>query len=149
MNPIKIERMDPSEIGRIAELDRSEHITREYIYQDGRLETRDIDIHVPPWYTDGRPGHSVQAKMAEWLALLTKEGVLLGAFDGTRLVGVGIYCPHLTPEMAQLAVLHVSSGYRGRGIGAALAREIEQLARADGFKKLYVSATPSVHTVDF
>ncbi len=149
MEPIKIARMAPSEIGRIAELDRSEHIAREYIYRDGKLETRDLDIHVSPWFTDGRPGHSVQAKMAEWLELLAKGGTMLGAFEGSQLVGVGIYYPHLTMEMAQLAVLHVSATYRGRGIGAALSHEIEQLARADGFKKLYVSATPSLHTVDF
>jgi ribosomal protein S18 acetylase RimI-like enzyme len=45
--------------------------------------------------------------------------------------------------MANLAVLHVSRSHRRQGVGSRLAEEVARLARADGARRLYVSATPS------
>jgi ribosomal protein S18 acetylase RimI-like enzyme len=74
---------------------------------------------------------------------------MLGAFDGSVLVGFAIYRPRLTKDMAQYAVLYVSRDHRGQGVGCALTDKVMGLARADGSNKLYVSATPSVATVEF
>ena len=117
--------MAPSELDRIAEIDRSEHVTREYAYRRGSLEARDVDVKVPTWFPTG--DHE----------------------DADTLAGIAIYRPRLAEGMANLAVLHVSRSYRRKGVGSLLAEEVARLARADGARRLYVSATPTGPTVDF
>jgi len=146
---ILVRRMENSDIARIGEVDRSEHVTQGYVLRNGALELEDVDWRVPPWFTDGRPEHSVQAKIAKWKPILERGEVMFGAFDEDRLVGFAIHRPNLSEDTAELAVLHVSAGYRRQGIGTALTREVVRLARADGAKRLYVSAAPSRPTVDF
>jgi ribosomal protein S18 acetylase RimI-like enzyme len=146
---IAIRRMKDSELGRIAEIDRSEHITKIYKNEDGTLVPHEVDIEALPWFTDGRREHSVQAMVEECQAALDRDGVMFGAFDGDVLVGFAIYCPHLSEETAQLADLYVSRGHRNQGIGALLTETMTELARADGARKLYVSATSTASTVHF
>lgn len=146
---MKVVRMKNSEISRIGEIDCSEHATSDYLYRDGKLERREVDWHVPRWSTDGHPERSVQSRIKAWKPLLDKGGTMLGVFDQDKLVGFVIYRPDLTEDTAQLAVLYVSNGYRGRGIGSALTEKVIEMAITDGAWKLYVSATPSVPTVDF
>lgn len=141
--------MAPSELERIAEIDRSEHITRQYSYRGGELESREVDIRATPWDPTGAGEHSVQANLAAWRPILERGGTLVGAFDASVLAGVAIYRPRISEGMGDLAVLHVSRSYRGRGVGSLLTEEVVRLARADGARRLYVSATPTGATVDF
>jgi predicted N-acetyltransferase YhbS len=79
-----------------------------------------------------------------------QEGaVALAAFAGKRLVGIGLVALNIRPGIAQLAYLHVSHGYRARGIGGRLADEMERIARDAGHTTMVVSATPSLNTVRF
>jgi GNAT superfamily N-acetyltransferase len=142
-----IREMAITEITRIAEIDRSEHITAQYKSRRGALDLIDVDINAPRW---GEPGaRPVQEFVDEWSAWVEYDGVLLGAFDADRLVGVAIYDRLFCGEPARLAVLHVTKSHRGKGIGAALTREVVRLARLDAASRLYVSATPTRATVDF
>jgi GNAT superfamily N-acetyltransferase len=141
--------MAASELGRIGEIDRSEHVTQEYAYRDGVLERRSVQIAVPSWSRSGAHEHSVRGRLAAWQPILERGGTLVGAFDADTLAGFAIYRPHLAEGVANLSVLHVSRSYRRHGIGARLAGEVARLARADGARRLYVSATPSVPTVEF
>jgi ribosomal protein S18 acetylase RimI-like enzyme len=136
--------MEPTELGRIAEIDRSEDVTEDYVYKDGALERHDVDWQVGRWSDE-----QLAALLAAWRPLLDGGGVMLGAFDGQVLVGFAIYRPRLTDDMAQYAVLYVSRDYRRQGVGSALTEKVLGLARADGSRRLYVSATPSVPTVEF
>ena len=136
-----------SELGRIGEIDRSEHITQQYKSRGGALELVDVEIHAPRW---GEPGaHTVHHYVDSWKPLLDAGGVLLGAFDGDRLVGFAIYQRSLSEGLANFAVLHVTRMYRRKGIAWALTNEVVRLARAEGARRLYVSATPTRATVDF
>jgi ribosomal protein S18 acetylase RimI-like enzyme len=147
---IEMRQMESSDIGRIAEIDRSEHITLGYFYRDGKLEAEEVDWHVPRWCADHRSEHSVQANIEAWKPYLKQHGgTMFGAFDGDLLVGFAIFRPKLTEDVAQLAVLHVSREYRRRGIAAALAEKVHRLAVESGAKMLYVSATPSESAVGF
>ena len=145
-----VRQMAISELHRIVEIDRSEHITQQYKSHGGALELIDVDIRAPRW---GQPGeHTVQHYLDAWSALLEAGGVLLGAFDGHRLVGVAIYEPpgaSLSQGLANLAVLYVTRTHRRSGIGCKLTDEVVRLARADGAQRLYVSATKTRPTVDF
>ena len=145
---IETKQMEPSDVGRIGEIDRSEDITLGYSIQDGRLLTEEVDWQVPAWSAEG-PEHSVQA-MVEFLSPILANGATMwGAFDGDSLVGVMVYRPRLTEDTAQLVFLHVSNGYRCRGIATRLTAECIRLARADGAENLYVSAVPSQSAVGF
>lgn len=146
---IHIRLMQNSDIGRIAEIDRSEHVTQAYLFRDGKLEPEEVDWHVPRWFTDGHPEHSVQAKISAWTPYLEQGGQIFGAFDGDLLVGVAIFRPELSEDMVQLAVLHVSKNYRRLGIATELATQIMRLAQVKGAKSVYVSATPSGSAVGF
>jgi len=141
--------MAHAELARIGEIDRSEHVTREYAYRRGSLEARAVDVWVPPWSPTDAGEHSVRGRVEAWQPILARGGTLVGAFDGDGLVGVAIYRPRLTLDTANLAVLHVSRGHRRNGIASRLTEEVVRLARADGARRLYVSATPSVPTVEF
>jgi ribosomal protein S18 acetylase RimI-like enzyme len=146
---IVIRQMRSIEMGRIAEIDRSEHVTLGYFFRDGKLEAEEVDWQVPRWFTDGRPEHSVQEKVEAWKPYVERDGLMFGAFDRHLLVGMAILRPKLTEEMAQLVVLHVSRDYRRQGIATRLSELVYRLALEMGAKEIYVSATPSESAVGF
>jgi GNAT superfamily N-acetyltransferase len=146
---IMIRHMESSELDRIGEIDRSEHVTQEYSYRGGSLEKRSVDVRVSRWFGSGDHEHSVQSRVDAWRPILDRGGTLVGAFDAGILVGFAIYQPQLEEGMANFAVLHVSRNYRRRGVGSLLVGEVARLARSDGARRLYVSATPSGPTVEF
>jgi GNAT superfamily N-acetyltransferase len=134
------------EMSRIAEIDRSERITQQYRSRDGALELIDVDIDAPAW---GQPGEAPVGHIDVWTPLVEGGGVLLGAFDGDRLVGFAIYVPSIEEGLAQLAVLHVTKLHRRASVGRQLTDEVVRRARDDGARRLYVSATPTRSTVEF
>jgi ribosomal protein S18 acetylase RimI-like enzyme len=146
---VAIRRMPGSELARIAEIDRSERVTELYTYRQGALEARAVDEAVPSWSTSGEGEHTVRHMIDAWTPILRRGGTLLGAFDGDRLAGMAIYRPRLTETVANLALLHVSRSHRRQGVASRLTREVARLARADGARTLYVSATPSNSAVRF
>jgi predicted N-acetyltransferase YhbS len=133
-----------SELGRIAEIDRSEHIAAQYRSRGGVLELIDVDLHASRWSE-----RAVQEHVDAWRTVLERGGVLFGAFDGDRLVGVAVYDRAFPEEPARLAFLHVTQSHRRSGIGRALTAAVVRSARAEGASRLYVSATPTRATVDF
>ncbi len=74
---------------------------------------------------------------------------MLGAFRSEQLVGVVLVRPELREGLAQLAFLHVSRALRRLGIARRLMEQACAVAREAGARRMYVSATPSLSTVDF
>lgn len=142
-----IRELAVSDLCRIGEIDRSEHISQQYKSRGGALELAEVEIRAPRWGEPG--GHTVEQCIESWKPLLDAGGVLLGAFDGDRFVGFAIYQPFLSEGVANLAVLHVTRTCRRKGVGCALTNEVVQRACAAGARRLYVSATPTRATVDF
>ena len=138
-----------ADIERIADIDRTERIDALYVQHGSQLELVPGDWSAPPWDPHGEGEHSVAAQQDAVRHLLGRGGVAVGAFDGERLVGIGVLLPHLRPGLAQLAYLHVSNGYRDRAVGGRLSDELERIARESGDESMVVSATPSLHTVRF
>lgn len=146
---LRYRRLTGAEVERVADIDRTEPIDALYVQHGSRLEVVSGDWSAPAWDPDGTGAHSVAAQREEVERLLGRGATALGAFEGDRLVGIGVVLPHVRPGVAQLAYLHVSNGSRDRGVGGRLADALEEIARDAGDESMVVSATPSLHTVRF
>jgi len=147
--PITIAHLKPVEIERLAELDRSEHVTRAYELVDGELTQVEVNWQVPNWFTAGDGDHSLAEQIAFCRSHLDQGGVLLGALKGHLLVGIALVRPKLHGDMAQLAFLHVSRVFRKQGIAKRLMGAVCDIARSAGARRMYVSAVPSESAVGF
>lgn len=146
----EIRPIEARELDLLGQLDRSEQIAALYVQQGAHLVLREGgNWSATRWTEEGDGEHSVAQHRAYCEQQLAAGGSALGAFDGDRLVGIGVMRPEIRPGVAQLAFLHVSNGYRATGIGGRLARDLERVARDVGARSMVVSATPSVNTVDF
>jgi GNAT superfamily N-acetyltransferase len=149
---IEIKPLPKRDLSRLAEIDRSEHITIAYHYTDEShrsLVSRRVDWQVPDWPLEGEPDFSVSGMLRQWAPILERDGVLLGALDGETLAGIAMLRYHLADSTGQLALLFVSRPYRRAGVASKLLLEVERLARQAGLQALYVSATPSQSAVGF
>jgi predicted N-acetyltransferase YhbS len=146
---IRVEWMDDSDVSRIGEIDRSEHITRVYKMDGASLKEEEHEFQVPPWLAEGDGEYTVKRQIEFCREHMEHGGVLLGAFVANTLVGVGLLRPEIRIRMAQLAFLHVSQAYRRHGITSLITRELTKFAREAGANTIYVSATPSASAVGF
>jgi predicted N-acetyltransferase YhbS len=148
-DPISINRIAQDELHRISELDRSEHVTLAYEIKDGTLAKAEVDWHVPTWFVEVDGEHSLTEQIVFCRSHLDQGGVMLGAFKDDLLVGAAIVQPRLREDMAQLAFLHVSQGFRRQGIAEKLMGEACTIARDAGARRMYISSIPSSSAVGF
>src|SRR5512143_161250 len=87
---ITLRHLPIGDIDRIAEIDRTEHVSVGYTARDGVLTAAPVDWNVPAWLTTGDGPHSVTGMINAWRPILENGGVLIGAFDGERLAGIAI-----------------------------------------------------------
>jgi len=139
----------PTDLYLIGEIDRSEHVTVEYVIVGGQLTTNPVDWDVPSFDPVGIGEHSVVALVEHWKPVVDRGGTLIGAFDGDQFLGLAIIEPSFEPGLAWLAFLHVSKPARRRGVATALWTEVTQLAVKAGANSMYVSATPTGSAVGF
>ena len=133
--------MNSSELNRISEIDRTEHITQFYKQKGETLEVNDIDLQVPSWDS--------QEKIKEWVPIAENYQNMWGAFNDDKLVGFSVYRSQLTDDMAQFAILHISKDFRRMGIGRNLSNIVINKAKSEGKRRIYLTASPSKSTVDF
>jgi GNAT superfamily N-acetyltransferase len=146
---VELRALERDELRRVAEIDRSEPIDAIYVQQGGALTLVEGDYSSPPWSPHGDGEHSVAGVLRaveDWCA---RGGATYGAFEGERLVALGVVVPELHQGVAQLAFLYVTAGRRGTGVGTCLTTELEEIARSRGAATMVVSATPSRNTIDF
>lgn len=140
-------QLERDEISQVWSIDRSEVIRGIYRLASGTLELHPEHHDVRGW----PPGE--EEKYTPLLeACHTRGGWLHGLFDGEALVASAIVdTERLGPDadLLQLKFLHTSRAYRGRGLGRGLFALAKAEARRRGASGLYVSATPSQHTIDF
>ena len=145
----EIRGLGREELARVAEIDRTERIELLYTQEGEHLAEQHGTWDAAPWRQEPDGEHSLGAIVRELHAYLDAGGVALGAFDGGALIGIGVVVPHLRTSLAQLAFLHVTATWRGRGVGVRLAAELDHIARAAGATEMVVSATPTGNTVAF
>jgi GNAT superfamily N-acetyltransferase len=147
--PIEFRRLARAELTRVAEIDRTERIDVIYEQHGTELVERRGNWSSPAWDPDGHGEHSVEAQRHAVEHYVDAGGTAIGAFSDGELIGIGVVVPHLRPEIAQLAFLHVSEAFRAAGIGRRLSDELDLIARDAGDIAIVVSATPSDNTVRF
>ena len=148
MTSITYRRLENTEVDRIRDIDRTESTRIGYRVEGDELIRMDVIWDSSPWREEGEE-HSFPHMIRHLEGVIANNGTMLGAFDGDRLVGLAAFRPHLTETMAELALLHVSNGYRRRGIASHFFDEIVVMACQTGAHQLYVSATPSESAVGF
>jgi GNAT superfamily N-acetyltransferase len=146
---IECKRLAREELGGVAEINREERIDLIYAQHGIELHERPGNWSSAAWDPHGSDEHSVEAQRQALEHYVDAGGIALGAFSNGRLVGIGVVVPHLRPEIAQLAFLHVDAAFRATGIGRLLSDELDLIARDAGDTEIVVSATPSQNTVRF
>lgn len=144
---MEIRIMSLAEVDRVAEIDRSEHITHKYVYQSGELKLIPHEINVPRWQGDW-----LKENIEDWSAHVAAGSTMLGAFVDDVFAGFAIVGHNFIGEhhdQIQLVVLHVSRPYRRQGIAAKLVEIASQMAKERGAAYLYISASETEGTVNF
>lgn len=139
--------LSSDEAERVGEIDRAEVIERVFRMRDGELVLEDLNVHVAGW-----PPADLPANKQRIRDCLGRGGIAWGAFDGQRLVGIAVLDARRmrpTRDTLDLYFLHVSNGYRDRGVGRKLVDLAKSRALEMGARRLYVSATPSEHSIRF
>ena len=144
---MNIRFLQRDEIPLIWQIDRSEIIENIYTLENGNLVLKPDYFDMQGWPT-GEAEHYAPIL----LDCYDRGGMFWGVFDNNLLVGVAILENELIgsrKDTLQLKFLHVSRDYRKCGLGSTLFKMAVEEARALGAKKLYISATPSEHTINY
>lgn len=140
---VDIRTLCQADLNDIAAIDVSEAGTERYQFLDGELKLVEQTWQRPFW-----DAVAWQQRLQKWAETL-KPDCYLGAYDGTRLVGIAGLRYQLTPTMAQLTSLYIDINYRRQGVAYKLGQEIFRLSQANGASTMYVSSKPSVPAVGF
>lgn len=135
------------EIGQVWTIDRSEVIDTAYALEEGELRLRAVHYDVRGW-----PPGEAEKYTPILEACHDRGGWLYALFDEQRLIAAAVLDNRFigrNRDLLQLEFLHVSHAYRHRGLGQRLFALAQSEAARRGAKGLYISATPSQHTIDF
>lgn len=145
--PLIVRPLGRAEIPQVWTSDRAERTDGIYTLRDGGPLLQPAQIEVRGW-----PPGEAEKYTPLLLACYDRGGSFTGAFDGAALAGaaaVDALWRGPRGDLLQLEFLHVGRAYRGQGLGRRLFAHAQAIAQARGARGLYVSATPSRHTVDF
>jgi predicted N-acetyltransferase YhbS len=147
---VEVRLLGIGDVGVVAAIDRSEHVTIQYAVEDGRLVQRPVTMaDIPAWDPTGDGPHSAAAKKAFCRECLRGGGELLAAYDGADVLGVAVVDGRFEPGLAWLAFLHVSRPHRRRGAATALWNAALDVASTANATSMYISATPTGSAVGF
>lgn len=144
---MNIRAMTRDEIPTIWNIDRREVIEHIYYLRDGALVLEAEHYDMKGW-----PPGETEKYTSILFDCFDRGGSFWGAFDGERLAGAAVLESKWIgshKDTLQLEFLHASRDYRGQGLGKKLFETAVEKAKGLGAKKIYISATPSEHTIDF
>jgi GNAT superfamily N-acetyltransferase len=139
--------MNREEVVRLSEIDRSEVVEYVYYFRNGKLDLEKESYDIKSWDKE-----ELNCFINRLFDLYDRQGYVIGAFDGERIVGLIALDNKLfglNKDQLKLDMLYISSSYRGKGIGRNLMEICMVKAKEVGASKLYISATPFKNTVDF
>ncbi|MFJ4195883.1 GNAT family N-acetyltransferase [Pseudomonas sp. NPDC089534] len=132
----------------LALIDRTELIEQCYRLENGGLVLYPVHYDMRGW-----PEGEAQRDAVTLTECFRRGGWFHGVFDGAALVAAAVVDNRVIRNgnlrMRQLKFLHISHGWRGRGLGSRLFALACGQGRETGAQALYVSATESRNTVEF
>jgi predicted N-acetyltransferase YhbS len=140
-------KLSRDEIKAIWAIDRSEVIEAVYYLENEALVLRPEHFDMRGWPPDEAEKYTPILE-----ACYDQGGWFYGLFDDQRLIGAAVLESRLigrNTDQLQLKFLHISNTYRSQGLGQQLFALAQVEATQRGAKSLYVSATPSEHTIGF
>lgn len=140
-------RLSGDEIPLLWQIDRSEFIEAVYRIEHGQLVLRAERIHARGW-----PPGQAESQTEVLRACFDHGGWSHALFEDDRIVAAVVLENRFIGKRSnrlQLLFLHVGRAHRGRGLGQQLFALAAQEAVQRGAGHLYISATPSQHTIDF
>jgi len=135
------------EVGLVWSIDRSEVIDHVYYYEKKGLVLKPEHYDLHSW-----PPGEAEHYTPILLDCFDRGGWFYGLFDNDQLIGIAILESKFIgskKDQLQLKFLHVSQTYRGQGLGKRLFELARDKAKEKGAQRLYISATPSEHTINF
>lgn len=144
---MNIRILQRDEIPLIWQIDRREIVQNIYVLQEGKLVLKPDYFDIQGW-----PLGEAELYTPMLFDCYDRGGVFWGAFENDKLIGVAILESKFIGsqhDMLQLKFLHTSHDYRKQGLGTRLFNLAVEKARELRAKKLYISATPSEHTVNY
>jgi predicted N-acetyltransferase YhbS len=144
---MNIRLLQRDEIPLIWQIDRREVIDNVYYLRQGKLVLEPEHYDMQGW-----PPGEAEAYTPILLDCYERGGFFWGAFEEDILVGVSVLENKFIgsqQDTLQLKFLHVNRDLRGQGLGTKLFHVAAEKARELGARKLYISATPSEHTVNY
>jgi predicted N-acetyltransferase YhbS len=144
---MNIRLLERNEIPLIWQIDRREIVENIYVLQDGKLVLKPDYFDIQGW-----PPGEAELYTPMLFDCYDRGGAFWGAFENDKLIGVAILESKFIGsqhDTLQLKFLHTSHDYRKQGLGTRLFNLAAEKAKALGAKKLYISATPSEHTVNY
>jgi GNAT superfamily N-acetyltransferase len=135
------------EITGIWAIDRSEVIDAVYSLVDETLVLKPEHYEVTGW-----PPGEADKYTPILQACYDRGGWFYGVFANNTPVGVVVVESRFigkNRDQLQLKFLHISNRYRHKGLGQQLFNLAAVEAKKRGAKRMYISATPSEHTIDF
>lgn len=134
------------EIPRVWQIDRREVVENIYHLEGGQLLLKPDYFDIQGW-----PPGEPELYTPLLVDCYDRGGMFWGAFENDVLIGVSILESKFIGsrhDTLQLKFLHVSRDHRKQGLGRTLFNLAAEKAKGLGAKKLYISATPSEHTIN-
>jgi predicted N-acetyltransferase YhbS len=144
---ITTKSLSRDEVREVWSLDRTETIDGIYYLESGALVLKQEHYDMRGW-----PPGEAEKYTPVLESCFDRGGWFRGLFDNHRLIGVAVLDSRFigrNSDELQLKFLHISSGYRRQGLGRYLFDLARAEARRRGAWQMYISATPSEHTIDF
>ncbi|MEJ2250005.1 MAG: GNAT family N-acetyltransferase [Candidatus Lokiarchaeota archaeon] len=147
MEDITFRTLRRDEIDYVRTLRRDEIVEKIFYVENNELILKEEFYDIKGWIPE-----QLEKNIITLHNLADRGGFLYGAFNNSKLIGIiALECEFIGFNNNQLQVvfLHVDKNYRDSGIGTKLMKIVIEKARQIGAKKLYISATPSKHTINF
>jgi len=139
--------LNPEQVNKLTEIDRSEHIDLTYEMKDGKIMELNSNHECPTWTED-----MMKEIQERYLHELHNGGLAIGAFDGGTLVAFGVLAHRfrgLNNNRLQIDLMYVDRKYRRQGIGTRIFNMLGDEARGRGAEYLYISSTETKSAVSF
>ena len=149
MESIQYKELDKSDIKQnlLEDFDRYQEIKQYYKKENGNWILKD---HV--FFGNWNKERYEEVNDIMKNTIINKSGSVFGAFDGKKLIGFAVL-GHKTfgtkNQYIELKFIHVSNGYRHKGIGKELFKYCIEKAKEIKIKKIYISTNTAEESQRF